>query len=162
MHKSTGYILNALSRSRYILWSALAVFAGGIIYILFRPTEPVFLNWFRAIGIENWLGIVREQSLSFTHVLPQWLVYSLPNGLWAFAYTSIVLIIWKGSSSFLKYFWYLSIPILVFGFELLQLTGYLQGTFCLYDVTWGVLGITLGMLTVHGKNYNLNLLRGKE
>jgi len=59
----------------------------------------------------------------------------------------------------MKYFWYLSIPVLVFGFELLQLSGDLPGTFCWSDLLWGALGITLGFLSVYKINYNLNLSR---
>lgn len=159
MYKSYGYISNSFSRSSYILWSSIAVLAGGFIYIFFRSTEADFLNWFSSVGMENWLAVAREKSLSLTHVLPRWFVYSLPNGLWAFAYTLIILIIWKGSSSYVRYFWHLSIPVLVFGFELLQLTGNLPGTFCPYDLTWGAMGITVGSLTIYRKNYNLNLIR---
>ncbi|MEN8230204.1 MAG: hypothetical protein ABFS38_18735 [Bacteroidota bacterium] len=147
MDKSFRYISNHSSTSKYIYLSSLAVFAGGFIYILFRPTEPVFFSWFSAIGIENWLYSIREKSISISSFLPQWIVYSLTNGLWAFAYTLIVLSIWTGSKSFLKYFWFLSIPVLVFGFEVLQLTGEIQGTFCLNDIIWSAIGITTGFIT---------------
>jgi len=153
MNQSFNYISNHFSKSKNILLSSLAVFVGGLIYILFRPVEPVFFNWFSTVGIENWLSIVREKSLSFYSFLPQWIVYSLSNGLWAFAYTIIVLSIWTGSNSFLKYFWYLSIPVLVFGFELLQLTGELQGTFCLNDIIWGAIGITIGFIMANSIDY---------
>ncbi|MCK5506213.1 MAG: hypothetical protein KAJ10_13695, partial [Thermodesulfovibrionia bacterium] len=66
-----------------------------------------------------------------------------------FGYTLIVLRIWKGSNSFMKYFWFMSIPVLVFGFEVLQLTGDLQGTFCLNDIIWSAIGIKIGFITVY-------------
>lgn len=150
---------NVFSWSRPVIWSTLAVLAGGLIYILFRPSEVVFLQWFHTIGAENWLEATRENSLSLSDALPNWLVYSLPNGLWAFAYTLIILIIWKESNSNLRFLWYLSIPILVFGFELLQLTTALPGTFCRYDLIWGAMGIAVGFLTIYPKNNNLNYLR---
>jgi hypothetical protein len=159
-HISTGFSgATGFSSTRHILWSTIAVIAGGIIYMLFRPTEALFLNWFSTIGMENWLESARENSLSLSHNLPNWFVYSLPNGLWAYAYTLLILIIWKESSSLIRYFWYLSIPVLIVGFELLQLTGTLQGTFCLFDLSWGIMGIVLGVLTVYLKNYKLNLLK---
>jgi len=154
MDRSFSHRSNHLYQITYISLSFFAVFAGGLIYILFRPEEPVFFNWFSAAGLENWLYVVREQSLSFCSCLPQWIVYSLPNGLWVFAYTTIVLSIWTGSNSFLKYFWFLSIPFLVFGFELLQLTGKLQGTFCLNDILWSAIGITIGCITMYIKRSN--------
>ncbi len=147
MDKSFNYISKHFSKSKYIYMSSLAVFAGGLIYILFRTTEPLFFNWFSQLGIENWIYSVREKSLIIYSFLPQWIVYSLANGLWAFAYTLIVLCIWTGSNSFLKYFWFFSIPVLVFGFEVLQLTGDLQGTFCLNDILWSAIGITIGFIT---------------
>ncbi len=154
MDGSFSHRSNHLFKITFFSLSFFAVFAGGLIYILFRPAEPVFFNWFYAAGFENWLYAVREQSLSIGSFLPQWIVYSLPNGLWVFAYTTIVLSIWTGSNSFLKYFWFLSIPVLVFGFELLQLTGKLQGTFCLSDILWSAIGITIGCITGYIKRSN--------
>ena len=159
MDKRFNYITIHSSKNRYILLPFLAVFVGGFIYILFRPTEAGFLKWFGIVGTEDLLYAAREKSLSIYSFLPDWIVYSLPNGLWAFAYTIIVLRIWKGSNSIVKYFWFLSIPVLVFGFELLQLTGNVQGTYCWSDMLWGALGIILGLLTLYKIKYNLNLLR---
>jgi hypothetical protein len=149
MNQSFNYISNHFSKRKYIFLSSLAIFAGGLIYILFRPVEPLFLNWFSAVGIESWIGTLRERSLSISSILPQWMVYSLPNGLWAFAYTSTVLFIWTGGKSLIKYLWFLSIPVLVFGFEVLQLTGNLQGTYSLIDLIWGAIGITIGLITAY-------------
>jgi len=158
MDKSSIDISNTISRIRVILGSTVTLMVGGLIYLLFRPAEASFLTWFGIAGSDNWLTLIREKSLSLTYLLPPWLVYSLPNGLWAYAYSLIMLSIWKGSSSYMRYVWFLSIPVLVFGFELLQLAGYLQGTFCLFDLTWGALGISVGYLTVYLKNYKLKLL----
>lgn len=149
MDKSFNYKSNHFSRSKYVFISSSAVFAGGLIYILFRPTEPAFLNWFSLVGIESWLFTVRDKTLTIYSFLPQWSVYSLTNGLWSFAYTLIVLCIWTGSNSLLKHIWFLSIPVFVFGVEVLQLTGNLQGTFCLNDIIWSAIGITIGFITAY-------------
>jgi hypothetical protein len=146
MDKGFRQISNHFTRSSFITYSALAVIAGGLIYILFRPSEPVFFNWFNTLGFEGWFSAIRDKSLFIGYFLPDWIVYSLPNGLWAFGYTSIVLCIWTGSNSVLKYFWFLTIPVLVFGFELLQLRGNLHGTFCLNDIIWSAIGIAIGCL----------------
>jgi hypothetical protein len=148
MVKSFSYTSIQFSKIKYILWSSCTVFLGGLIYLLLRPAEPVFFDWFRTAGIDNWVYIARERTLSIGSFLPQWMVYSLPNGLWAFAYTMIVLSIWSGSSSRLKYFWFLTIPVLIFGFEILQFTGDFPGTFCFQDITSGILGIIVGFIIV--------------
>ena len=159
MERNSMHLTNHALKGKYVAWSFLAILAGGFIYVLFRPGEPIFFHWLGSIGFENWLGTVREKSLSITRSLPPWMVYSLPNGLWAFAYTLLILTIWKGSHSRLKYGWFLSIPLLVFGFELLQFTGHLPGTFCKIDLLWGATGIILGVLTVNRTIYQLKPMR---
>ena len=159
MDKGYGSISDSFPRSRLILWSSLAVFVGGMIYLLFRPAEVHFFNWFSSLDLDQWLANVRGHSLSLTYVMPHWFVYSLPNGLWAYAYTLLILLIWKGSRSSMKYIWYLSIPVLVFGFELLQANGTLPGTFCPYDLSWGAMGITLGYVTMYLNRNTLKFRR---
>lgn len=136
------------SSIKAILLSFIAICAGASVYILFRPAEASFLNWFTFLESGHWLDALRDRSLSLSSLLPKWLLFSLPDGLWAFAFTLLVLSIWSGSNSLLRYFWYLSIPLLVFGFEILQLTGALRGTFCLNDILLSAMGIALGVIIV--------------
>jgi hypothetical protein len=131
----------------YILVCALALFLGGMIYILFRTIEPVFFHWVRVAGFERWLNFARSKSLSLSPALPEWIVFSLPGGLWAFAYALVITVIWKGSKSRLKYFWMASIPLLVIGFEILQYAGIIPGTFSLQDIALGISGLIIGILT---------------
>ena len=128
-----------------ILLCAFAIFLGGIIYILFRPTEIVFFNWIPSVGLDNWFNMTRQKSLSLYPYLPEWIVFSLPNGLWAFAYALLITVIWSGSKSLTKYFWMASIPLLVLGFEILQYSGVIPGTFCVQDITLGLVGLITGI-----------------
>jgi hypothetical protein len=68
------------------------------------------------------------------------------NGLWAFAYALLITGIWSGSESWLKYFWMASIPVLVFGYEILQYFGTIPGTFCIQDLALGFGGLILGII----------------
>jgi hypothetical protein len=97
---------------------------GGLIYIYLRPYH-----------LENQL-------------FPDWMVYSLPNGLWAFAYALIITRIWGRNKSWPRIIWLASIPALVLGFETLQFWGIVHGTFCLQDLALGLTGIILGIITV--------------
>lgn len=130
---------------RVFILSTLAIFTGGIIYILFRPSEPVFFDWIKFAGSENSLLNVRHHSLSLGQFLPEWFIYSLPNGLWALSYSLIITAIWCNSKSRVKFFWMASIPVLVFGFEVFQYLEILNGTFCILDIVFGVLGILAGI-----------------
>lgn len=134
-------------RWRLYVLSAISVFLGGVIYILLRPTKAVFLNVFNLVGLDEWADIIREITVPVSGFFPEWFVYTLPNGLWAFAYTLLILSIWRGSKSLLKYFWFATIPGLVFGFEMLQFFDVLNGTFAIEDLLSGLVGIIAGILT---------------
>lgn len=123
----------------------LAVVTGGAIYILFRPVEPLFFSWANEVGAGNMLSNIRRFTLPLKGYIPEWILFSLPNGLWAFAYVLILATIWSGSKSGLRYLWYATIPVLVLGYELLQLTEILTGTFCLLDFAFGLAGIIIGI-----------------
>jgi hypothetical protein len=127
------------------LFSVFTIFSGGLIYILLRPEEPVFFDWFKSAGLEDLLFKIRQYSLSFNLYVPDWFIYSLPNGLWAFSYSVIITVIWWGSKSHLKYFWIASIPVFNLGFEFMQYSGILRGTFCIPDMVFSVLGIIAGV-----------------
>ncbi len=144
-----------------IYLSVLALLLGGVIYILFRASEPVFFNWIRAMGLDSWLSFARGKSLSSSGNVPAWIVFSLPNGLWAFAYAFLITWIWWRSGSWLKYFWMTSIILLVPGYEVLQYAGIIPGTFCLQDIALGIIGlttgITAGILTTKPNNHENTL-----
>ena len=127
-----------------IIISVFAVVAGGLIYILFRPSEPVFFQWFNIVNLENWFDFIRNNTINLRGWLPEWFVFSLPNGLWAFAYSLLIFTFWLKSDSKLKFFWYLSVPVLVLGFEFLQYFGLIPGTFSVQDVLLGIFGIIAG------------------
>ncbi|MCK5137729.1 MAG: hypothetical protein KAR19_18230 [Bacteroidales bacterium] len=119
---------------------------GGIIYIFLRTSEHVFDGWISTIGLDNLFSLARHHSPSLSLHLPDWIIFSLPNGLWAFAYALIITSIWLGSKSRARYFWMASIPILVLGFEVLQYVGIIRGTFCIQDIAFGMAGLTLGII----------------
>lgn len=134
------------SKSLFIFLILFTIFLGGFIYILFRPSEPVFFRWLAGIGLGDWVISTRQKSLSFSNTFPEWVVFSLPNGLWAFAYSLFITGFWWRSKSRLKYFWMTTIPVLVLGFEFLQLLKITSGTFCTQDIFFGLLGITIGFI----------------
>ncbi len=144
-HKFHPLSVSFLSRICICL-SAFALLTGGIIYILFRASEPLFFRYLNAAGFEHWLAVIRQNSLTHTPLLSKWIVYSLPNGLWAFAYALVITSIWSGSKSWMRILWMISIPILVLGYEFFQYVGILPGTFCFQDMALGSLGLLTGIM----------------
>jgi hypothetical protein len=146
MKKKPPYLpVNYFNRF-YICLAAFALFSGGIIYVLFRTSKPVFFNWLNAVGLDRLSNVARHSSLRLSPLLPQWIVFSLPNGLWAFAYALLITGIWSGSKSWLRYFWMATIPVLVLGYEILQYPGIIPGTFCLQDLALGMAGLIAGII----------------
>ncbi len=109
-----------------------------------RDRRKVFFGWISAVGLDQLFNLARHHPISGSLHPPQWIVFSLPNGLWAFAYAMVITGIWSESKSWLKYIWMASIPVLVLGFEVLQYAGIIRGTFCIQDLALGVAGLILG------------------
>ena len=130
-----------------LLLSVSALILGGTIYILFYTSQPVFFSWIRAAGLSNWLSLTRQYSLTASSHLPQWIIYSLPDALWAFAYAVLITGLWIQSNSGVKYFWMSTIPVLVIGLELLQYTGLVKGTFSFQDIAFEISGLLIGIYT---------------
>ena len=128
-----------------LILAILTISLGGLIYILLRPTESIFFGWIKTVGLGNELNRLRDLQLFITSTVPEWIIYSLPNGLWAFTYAAIITHIWWRSQSILKFFWIATIPLLVLGYEFLQITELLSGTFCMQDLLFGVAGIISGI-----------------
>jgi hypothetical protein len=144
--------MNKISRSlspKYnglsIYLSLLAILGGGAIYIMFRNSEPVFFGWIRNVGLGHLLDIVRQYARNHNLLLPEWIIYSLPNGLWAFGYAILISSIWRGSSSPIRYLWLASIPVLVIGYEVLQYPGIAPGIFSIKDLILGAIGLISGI-----------------
>jgi hypothetical protein len=129
-----------------LMMAGIAVFAGGMIYVLCRTSDFPFFSWIRRLGFDDELTFLRAHLLPYGRLLPEWVVFSLPDGLWSLALTLIMLTIWMDSHSILKYVWYATIPILVFGYELLQWTGIVSGTFCFNDIILVAAGLLAGMV----------------
>lgn len=134
-----------------LMVALLAIVLGGLLYILFRPAQPVFFGWMSVAGFGIMLETIRQHSLALTPMLPGWVVYALPQGLWAFAYALIIAGIWKNQHIWVSYLWLSTIPLMAIGFEVLQFAGVVRGTCCLQDLLFGMGGIVLGVMIVYGR-----------
>ena len=120
---------------RKLLLATAAILGGSAIYLLLRPRELLFFQW---IGLRDpgWLS-------RFT--LPDWIIYSLPDGLWAFACALLISALWSDSRTRLRIFWLAVIPVFVLGFECSQLLPQIPGTFDPVDIAFCCAGLVLGI-----------------
>jgi hypothetical protein len=131
----------------YVL-AFMSVAAGVTVYIMWRPDTIRVFSWLEFAGMRRPVDNIRTYTYPMHGSIPEWIVYSLPNGLWAFSYALIITHLWKGNSSPVRYFWFASIPILTLGYEFFQYTGFVPGVFCIEDLIFSIAGISLGIATV--------------
>jgi hypothetical protein len=142
MNSKFKWLTYGIQKGLILFLGFVALWAGALVYIHLRSSNPLFIRWIKSVGF--------EKLFSFNHrlniYLPVWFVYSLPSALWAFAYSILITGIWWFSSSWLKYFWLASIIVLAVGWEFLQLIGMIPGTFSFGDILAGITGALVGIL----------------
>jgi hypothetical protein len=98
-------------------------------------------RWFEyfALPLDN----LRDLTLGFRNFLPDWLIYSLPDGLWIFSYMSLILLIWKNKINLHNIIWIVIAPVIVILFEFGQLLYITKGTFDYNDIAFYIVGTIL-------------------
>lgn len=123
----------------------LPLLIGSLIYVLFRSESLIVFNWLGYLGILEHIREFRELLNSFKYVLPNWVIYSLADGLWVYAFVSAYLI-------YFKIDYWLIVPFLLsIGIEILQYFQFFQGTFDVLDLIYFIIGYTLPFLLL--KNF---------
>jgi hypothetical protein len=75
--------------------TALPLLLGGFLYILFRQRTLVMFDWFDLIGMTPAIDRLRAISLCFKSDIWPWVIYSLPDALWVFSFSSFVIHLWS-------------------------------------------------------------------
>jgi hypothetical protein len=127
------------------LISFLSLFAGGWIYALARPGEAYFVRGVETLGLGMWIETLRSVTLPLSTALPEWMIFSLPNGLWAFSYSLVIVHIWHKRPTITGILCLASVPVVPVAYECWQYLRILPGTGCLVDVFLGLLGAGLGL-----------------
>ena len=117
---------------------------GSTIYITARPKTLLLFDWSNKIGISPWINYIRN-SLSFINSFPDWLIYSLPNGLWLSSLITAIYAIWLNDNKNAEIYSYSFIAIALF-IELGQLGKIVIGNFDLMDI---VFICALGLLSLY-------------
>ena len=122
-----------MTKSRKVwLWSSsLMLLAGGTIYVLLRSPQTllnVLINATGASGVEA----AREKASGLT--IPEWIIYSLPGGLWSAAYILLIHALTMGERPGRRLLWAGLIPALGIVSELMQQEKLLPGVADRWDV----------------------------
>ena len=146
-------------RTKVILNSIIALTIGTLIYLLFRVSTLKIFTWINVFEIDFTNCKLRNFALSYSTALPQWFIFSLPDGLWTFSYVSIMLCIWDFKINSKNIFWITFIPLIAIISEIGQKIGIVPGTYDHHDLFFYIIGfltpIVFSTKTIKFLNYNL-------
>lgn len=129
----------------------LALLLGGLIYISFRTKSLAMFQWFESISLDTAITSIRSITMPLEPNLPDWFLFSFPDGLWIFSYISLMLWLWKNDRNPTTIFWIFLLPSIAIVSEVGQLFQLLPGTFDLVDILFYALG-TLTPLKIYKPN----------
>lgn len=129
-------------RWRYLLHGVVPVMIGAAIYVLFRSPRLRVFEWLEAMGLGAAVPAVRAWARPAAEHLPEWLLYSVPDGLWVYGLTASLALVWRGEPARARRAWVCVGIALGVGGELGQLAGVVPGVFDAADlglcfVAWG-------------------------
>lgn len=122
-----------------LLHCGLPLWIGGWIYLLFRSETLLMFDWAESIGILEWIYALRQDWGHWRQALPQWVLFSLPDGAWVYCATAFFGRLWRSGPLVPHVFWSSMAFVLAAGGELAQWPGWIPGTFDAMDlVLYGI------------------------
>lgn len=118
----------------YTEWivATILLLIGCTIYLLFRPQN---LLMFKIIdGLGGMSNVVSLRMYINHNCFPDFIIYSLPVGLWTASYLMMMYLITKGYTRKSRLMLALPLPIIAIVLEFMQLLGLCIGTFDVYDL----------------------------
>ncbi|WP_244283448.1 hypothetical protein [Flavobacterium hercynium] len=113
-------------------------------------------TWFNILHLDTFFQRIRNYTSVINGNLPDFILYSLPDGLWMFSYISLVLYLWKNEVRYENLFWIFIIPLIAIISELGQLFNIIPGTFDIIDLLLYILGMLLPFV-IYKKSITINL-----
>jgi hypothetical protein len=120
--------------SKLFLHGLIPLAAGAAVYVLLRSESLLVFSWLHFFGLHNSIASVRSLTLPAAITLPDWFLYSLPDGIWVYCTTSTMCLIWKDSISVQGSIWIAIGFVAASTTEVAQLVGLLPGTFDPFDL----------------------------
>ena len=134
----------------FVVHSLVPLLAGCTIYAFFRPEFLIAHKWLEAINIDLDFSSMQTQLLGIKHNIPAWIYFSLPDGLWAYAFAS-AMIIHAGNDPNRFRIGIGATIVTVLLIEASQASNVIQGTFDPWDLIFYLIGIYLSVIIVGKK-----------
>ena len=125
-----------------LLLSFAALIVGLIFYINFRSPNTLIHKNLAAIGLLDDLSFPGLQKM----MLPDWLKGSLPDGLWMFSLSFLILSIWNFQWNIITKSWYGMAVAVGMTYEIFQYFQLVPGRFDFIDIVFIGLGALLPLM----------------
>ena len=119
---------------------------GASIYVLWRPTRLRVFSWLAKLGLGDAVTGARQGAAGLGERLPGWVLYTLPDALWALALSAAMARIWREALRARGAWVWLAMGAGIgAGGEGLQWLGWLPGTADWADALASLMGAGLGL-----------------
>ena len=118
---------SSVSKRLEIIVAVCSFLAGVTIYLLWRDQHLLIHRVIHTCGLQPSLDVLRSFVLDIQ--LPEWIRFALPDGLWSLSYILIIDALVKRD-----YRWTSVIPAIGVISELMQLVGWMPGTYDTIDL----------------------------
>lgn len=119
----------------------IPVLFGGLIYLLYRPKNIILFEVLDKLSDSTAVDIVRSQ-VEHVH-LPDFMVYSLPAGLWTASYLMAMYLCTKQLNKKMRLSLALPLPISAVVLEFMQQFGLCPGIFDICDLLCYIIPIVI-------------------
>lgn len=133
-----------MSRGLTFIVSSLSLLAGGLLYLCFRPESLTMFAWVKLVGLYPSVSELRMQGASIAPMLPDWLIFSAPNGLWVFSFGALMVTLWGTARFSVAFTWVIALWVVGITSEVMQLFSIVSGVYDLADIlayTAGLVGV---------------------
>ena len=106
----------------------LPLITGILIYIIFRSKSIIMFKWLDSLLLTAPVDFLRDSLHQYRSQIPGWVIYSLPDGLWIYALSMSLFLIW-GNDYLKSSVWVVIALLLAPSLEIMQYFHFLPGTF---------------------------------
>ena len=117
---------------KLILHIGIPILIGACIYTFFRTDALMVFRFYEMLHIDGWINAIRVHTMTWD--IHPFIKYSLPDGLWVYAFTYYMASIWNDREKHrMKYVYLLSPFLFGVGGEVIQIFLPQIGTFDMND-----------------------------
>lgn len=138
-------IFNNILKYKYtnIFLCIIPLAVGCFIYVGFRTQSLLMFKWFSILKLNKLVENYRIFICSHFKHMHKFVIYSLPNGLWAFSFLQYVSITTK---RYIKNITLTICILIIIGLEIFQYFNLIRGTFCFVDLFTNFIAVIIFLL----------------